>query len=216
MLRFRHFFILSSAFIIAGGLLLYRINQLYPLFEKETTIPTSATTTIADFIPLSPHDPILGEKTAPITIVAFGDFGCEGCQLQDGYIQELMSAYPGKIKMIWKGLPATRFPYDSTEAHRYAYCAEEQDKFQEFQAYAFANGANLSPAILQTIAESIPLDQTGLTACLSSQEVTQYLEYTKAIATRFNIQAVPTLFVNNTQISAPKSVGEWKSILQLQ
>ena len=124
-------------------------------------------------------------------------------------------ASEGKVKIIWKGLPVSQFPYPSKLVHTYAYCANKQGKFEGFKNYAFTNFANLSEASLEHIAEEIELDNKKLTECLEASETELYIENTKQIAQILNIQAVPTFFINNRQINQPSTQDGWKTLLNL-
>ena len=168
-----------------------------------------------DLIPILQDDPIIGDVSAPHTIIAFEDFGCEGCRTQMAVLNQVMEAHPGSIKIIWKGLPVTRFPIDSEPAHRHAYCAHKQEKFDAFKDIAFANGTNLSSQTLLLIGEEIELDTDALSACLASEGPQQHIQKVEQLATLLQIQAVPAVFVDNTQINAPTTVTGWEDLFDL-
>ncbi|MBD3311622.1 MAG: thioredoxin domain-containing protein [Candidatus Magasanikbacteria bacterium] len=166
-------------------------------------------------LPIHPEDPIIGHKKSPITIIVFGDFACEACRVQDNILEKLIKKYPEKIKVIWKGLPVARFPYKSEPAHRYAYCANKQEKFDQFAKLAFTNSDNLSPTAIGRIVQEIKINQEEMLNCLNNDEVDQYIVFNKQLATSLGIQAVPAIFINDKQIKTPNSLDEWESILQL-
>ena len=145
----------------------------------------------------------------------FSDLACSGCQEQEGFFTKLLEKYPGKIKIVWKGLPVTNFPIPSRTAHAYAFCANEQNRFNEFKTMAFTNKENLSPETLKILAEKTGLDTEKLTACLNSERPETYIKTTEDLAKLLNIQSVPTFFINNIQIKAPQTVEGWEALLQL-
>lgn len=208
--------ILGGAILLVGIFLFIRIVQYEPLFpENMNTENESADNTQQITIPIYPEDPIIGDKKSAKTIIAFEDFGCDACKQADTILDELMKEYPGKIKVIWKGLPITEFPYPSQDAQLYGFCAYQQKKFNEFKNLAFTNGNNLSPDVLKIIAEQIELKQNKLEECLNSDEAAKYIDQTKQLARILNIQAVPTFFIDNKQIQNPGSIDEWKTLLNL-
>jgi len=202
--------IFIPSIIIVTFALFVRIIQYVPnsntvYFDEE----------IIDLVAIFPEDPILGEKKAPISIVIFEDFACEACKTQAYLLEKLMTEHPGKIKVIWKGLPVSIYPYDTVLAHKYAFCAMKQNKFKDYYYLAFNNGNNLSELIISKIVKEIDLNEKKLNLCLNSGEFEEYLVKIRNQAILLNIQAVPTIFINNKQIKAPQSVEEWERVLKM-
>jgi len=166
-------------------------------------------------IPLDLEDPIMGSKKAGTTLVVFGDFSCPACQNQHQLLKELINKYPTKVKVIWKGVSRTIYPASTEIAHNYAYCANQQSKFNEFAETTFVNGDNLSKEVLDLITVKINLDAKKLTNCLASTNPTNYLQKNENLATLLNIQALPTIFFNNKQVQAPQLLEGWETLLKL-
>jgi protein-disulfide isomerase len=211
MLKTRHLiFLLIPAFLILALAIFVRVIQYQPLTppteeqKKENNLTA---------VPIMPEDPILGNKKAPNTIIAFEDFGCDACKYQTNLLNQLLEKYPNKVKIIWKGLSVVSFPYPTTLAHQYAHCANKQGKFAEFKNQTFGTSDNLSAENLNLIVEALKLDTTKLTQCLSLTETKNYLSETENIARFFNIQSVPTFFINNQQITNPTSLEGWEAII---
>ncbi len=214
MLNTKHILtIFIPAILIAGLALFIEVVQYRPLFPKlPEEEQTSETPTL---LPILPGDPIIGNKAAAKTIVVFEDFSCEGCKQQDYFLSEIEREYPGKIKVIWKGLPVARFPHNARLAHQYAYCANLQGKFVTFKDFAYANNESLSDTMLQEIATQIELDQELLTTCLNNVATETHIVNTEALAMSVNVQAVPAIFIDNKQITPPQSLAGWKTVLGL-
>jgi len=214
MLKARHIiFGIFPALLIVMGIFAFRVWQYEALFK--TPAPLTDTSTGLDLIPILPDDPILGSANAPHTIVVFEDLACTGCRAQDLILQDVQKKYPGKVKIIWKGLSVIPFPYASEPAHRYAFCANKQGKFEVFKDYAFANYDNLSQPTISTIVKEIGLDEGTLQECLDSSEPDTYIEKIRTLADLLHIQNVPTVFLENEQIITPTSVEEWEVLLGL-
>lgn len=203
--------IFVPAFLIAIITLFVRVVQYRPLDIKVTAEEQAQATTV----PLLPEDPILGNKKAPITLIAFEDFSCEGCEAQTKLLDEVVQRFPNKLKIVWKGSPVSKFPYDSRPAHIYSYCMNEQGKFSEWKKLAFTNSRNLSAALLPTLRDQIPINIKKFEACLNSTAPEDYIKKTEEIAQSLNIQSVPTFFVDDKQIQPPQTVEGWITLLQL-
>lgn len=164
-------------------------------------------------IPIAPDDPILGLKRAGKTVVTFGDFSCANCQKYHEVFKALLAKHPAAVKIVWKGLPVTRFPYPSEPALLHGYCAHAQGKFSEFSETVFAHRDNLSESRLQSLVSELKLDTNDLSACVKSAEAAKYLEYNKNLANALNIQAVPVFFINNVQKEVEPTVEAWEIAL---
>ena len=173
------------------------------------------TTTKELTIPVSADDIMIGIKRAPKTIVAFEDFSCPSCRAQTEILDALIAKHPKVVKVVWKSLPVTQFPYPSEPVAKHALCAHRQNKFPEFKQLAFANSDNLSEKTLKMITETIPLDAKNLELCLSDAKTQSYIDTVKTLAILLNIQAVPTFFVDNKQIEPPQTVEGWEKVLNL-
>lgn len=208
--------IFLPAIIIAALTLFIRFIQYRPLVPKELAERAQNKTTLTGLqIPIYSDDPIMGNKKATHTIIVFGDFGCEHCRTLSVTLDELLANYTDKVKIIWKGLVVTKFPYSTEAAHQYAFCANRQGKFTEFSNFAFTNYDKLTAQTLKSIATNIELNEKKLTECLTSVEITEYSQKNEMLGMALNIQTVPTIFLNNKQINPPADLEGWKAVLGL-
>lgn len=213
-LKMKHILaIFVPAILLVSIALFIRIVQYEPLFPKIDKTDQENQEGIQ--IPIFPDDPILGNKKAPITLIAFEDFGCEACREQMDVWQRLMQKHPNRIKIIWKGLPVTQFPHATEAAQRYGYCAHKQKKFEAFASYAFANFSNLSVATLDVIAGELDLDVEKLETCVQGELAYSYITRVEQIARLLQVQSVPTTFLNGKQIENPKVLEGWETALGL-
>ncbi len=214
MLKSRQLLIIFIPAIIISSLVLFvRVIQYEPLFPKQENIEKQPA---VDFsVPIFGEDPIIGDRRAPATLLVFSDLGCDHCRLQFSLWEQLMAQYPKKVKIIWKSLPVVSFPYSTELANQYAFCTNQQGKFLDFIRLAFTNSADLSPAIVESLAQSADLNQEKLQTCLDSGAAQAYLQKTEQLATLLNIQSVPTVFLNNKQIEPPQILEGWKTLLNL-
>ena len=84
--------------------------------------------------------PLLGNPSAPITVVEFGDFQCDRCarfakvtepQLNHTYVQ------PGEVNLVYKYFP--NYGPDSTTAAVAAQCTNDQGKFWNYYDILYKN-----------------------------------------------------------------------------
>ena len=187
-----------------------RYEPLYPDYAKFANQQQQLA-----FVPILTQDAIIGSRQAAKTIISFEDISCEHCRDEMSIFRELLQQYPRDVKIVWKGLAVVDFPQDSTRAHEYLFCANEQGKFVEFQSEAFANQTNLTETTLQRIAVAVNMNDTLLQNCLISGRATTYIEQTRDLARSLNITAVPTSFIDGERVETAITLDGWKSLLGL-
>ncbi len=211
MIKTKHIlFIFLPALLVVTATFFIRAIQYEPLFPEQQD-----STDQGFAVPIFPEDPVIGERSAPITLIAFEDLGCDACRHQDRILEDVMQRHPGKIKLIWKSFPVTRFPINSENAHLHAFCAHDQNKFEAFKEFAFVNSSNLNQQTLGIIAQEVDLNERKQNSCLESDRPQAYLARNKQLATLLNIGSVPTFFLENKQIPAPQTAEGWIALLNL-
>lgn len=196
------FFLLALALFI-------RIAQYEPLYPDNALVDN----TIAFNIPILPTDPVIGNPKAAKTVIVFEDFGCEACKRHQDMLETLQEENPNAFKIIWKGLPVVRVPYETRPAHIYAFCAHNQGQFDAFKQSAFSQYSNLSEETLLSIVNNLDISKNKFDRCLNETAAEQSIQITESIAGAIGIQAVPSFFLNNKQIEPPSSIFEWRQLL---
>jgi len=205
--------IFFPAILIASLALFIRVIQYEPLYPDVNEYEKIGENNFT--IPIYPEDPIVGNRKAPISIIAFEDFACQGCKVQFSLLEKLVNKHPTKLKIFWKGLPVSKFPHSSEDAHKYAFCVNEQGKFIEFYKLAFTNSDNLSKEILDIIVNQTDIKKDRLSTCLKSTRPNDHIYITEQLGMALNIQSVPTIFINNKQIESPSTISGWETLLGL-
>lgn len=153
--------------------------------------------------------PILGDQSAPITIIEFGDFQCHVCynwfHIQKPAIYENYIA-TGKANFVFVDLAF--LGRDSPKAAQAAYCAEDQGRYWDYhnllynsQESQIDNGWANSES-LKNFAFSLGLDMDMFEKCLDSGKYTKRVQYNVNEAKKHNARATPTFIIvgpNNQQ-----------------
>ncbi|MEK7067441.1 MAG: thioredoxin domain-containing protein [Patescibacteria group bacterium] len=128
-------------------------------------------TTIA---PLARYDHVRGVRTAPITIIEFADLECPFCKEFHSVLQQIVTAYPGKVSWVYRHFPIDSLHTKARKEAEASECAAElggNDKFWQYlDAIFFITPSNdgLDPQQLPRIAAQIGLNQQDFLACLDS------------------------------------------------
>jgi len=146
--------------------------------------------------------PLLGNPSAPITVVEFGDFQCDRCarfakatepQLNQTYVQ------PGKVNLVYKYFP--NYGPDSTTAAVAAQCTNDQGKFWNYYDILYKNQgmANFGWASKDNLkkfgSQIAGLDMQKFNSCLDGQKYLSFVQSDLAFATSLGFQGTPTFVI---------------------
>jgi len=147
--------------------------------------------------------PILGDQSAEITILEFGDYQCTFCYkfhnetlpiLKDEFINN------GKIKMVFKDFPLNGD--DSKIAGEAAYCAEDQNKYWDYHDILYQNWAGertgwIKFDVLYQFAKDTNLDLEQFTDCLADHKYLKRVLENERYGIEIDVDATPTFLIFN-------------------
>ena len=147
--------------------------------------------------------PVLGDQSAEITILEFGDYQCTFCYkfhketlpiLKDEFINN------GKIKVIFKDFPLNGD--DSKIAGEAAYCAEDQNKYWDYHDVLYQNWAGertgwIKLDVLYQFAKDTNLDLEQFTDCLTDHKYSKRVLENERYGIEIDVDATPTFLVFN-------------------
>jgi len=143
--------------------------------------------------------PVRGDKSAPVTVVAFSDFQCPFCSRVVPTIDELLSKYKGKVKFVFKNQPLS-FHQNAKPAAEAALAAGEQGKYWEMHDLLFKNQKALERADLERYAQELGLDMSRFKASLDSGKFKAQVEADSQQGSSVGASGTPTFFVNGRKL----------------
>lgn len=157
--------------------------------------------------------PILGNPSATVTIVEFGDYQCHQCfnwyhntkpMLYENFIQT------GKVNLVFVDLAF--LGRDSPKAAQAAYCAEEQGKFWEYHDLLYQSQQGIDDGWanserLKAFAFSLGLDHDMFNNCLDSGKFEKRVQYNLNEAKKQGANATPTFVIVGSDGNQQKIVG---------
>jgi len=145
--------------------------------------------------------PILGNPSAPITIVEFGDYQCPQCgkwykNTKPAIVENYIDT--GKVNLIFVDLAF--IGRDSPLASQASYCAEEQGKYWEYHdlLYTLQEGIDSGWANserLKAFAFSLDLDMDLFNTCLDSGKFSKRINYNINEAKKNGATGTPTFII---------------------
>ena len=159
-------------------------------------------------------DPYKGSASAPVTLIEFSDFQCPYCRRVQSVLERLMTAYEGKLKLVYRDFPLRRIHPDAQKAAEAAQCADEQGAFWPYHDRLF-NSTDLGIEHLKQYAIEIGLDGGLFDACLDSGRFYQEVQDDMDDAIAAGVSAAPSFFVNGLLINGAVSYERFEQMVEL-
>ncbi|MDB4962156.1 MAG: oxidoreductase [Myxococcales bacterium] len=167
---------------------------------------------------------VAGPATAAVTIVKAFDFACPYCERTSSVMEELVTEYAGKVRVIYKDLVV--HPEVATTAHLAACAAAKQGKYLPFKTAIWEKGfrayvdtrevGKLGEANLLSIAKAMKLDVKKLEADMKGDACKTILVDDTAELAKFKVNATPTFFINGKPISGALPKEGFKALIDEQ
>ena len=219
--------VLAFAVGILTGYVIWGLpsNQAQAVVENQTPVQgpvaqvPSATQTprVTRYDVPSEGFPSFGPEDAPIVIVEFSDFQCPFCKrFNDDTYKQLMAAYPGKIRFVFRHLPMTSIHPEAFPSAEAAMCANEQDSFWEFHDKLFENQDRLGKELYTQIANDLNLDITKFESCVNSRKYKDLIQQDSDFAVNLGVQSTPTFFVNGLALVGAQPLETFKQAIDME
>ncbi len=167
--------------------------------------------------------PILGDPSAPITIVEFGDYQCERCyewfhETKPAIVQDYIDT--GKVNLVFVDLAF--LGKDSPKAAQASYCAEDQEMYWEYHDLLYnsqesVDGGWANSERLKAFAFSLGLDMELFESCLDSGKYSKRVQYNIQQARENGVKGTPGFFIvgpnGQQQIGGAQPFSVFKQIL---
>ena len=158
--------------------------------------------------------PSTGPADAPIVIVEFSDFQCPFCKRwYDQVYTQLLAAYPGKIRFVYRNLPLTSIHPESMPSAEASLCAGEQNAFWQYHDQLFSDSATLSSDLYPQLASDLGLDVTAFTSCMSENRYQSKIQTDMDFALNLGVQSTPTFFINGLAVVGAQPLTTFTQII---
>jgi RNA polymerase sigma factor (sigma-70 family) len=156
--------------------------------------------------------PSRGNPRAPVTIVMFGEFQCPFCARVQQTLTELLAAYPGQIRLVWKHLPLD-FHEHARLAAEAAMAAHEQGKFWAMHDRLFQNPNTLDPMALEAHARAVGLDLARYRRAIDEKRHLPAIEQDVSLARWAGLNGTPTFFINGEMVSGAQPLAAYRAVV---
>lgn len=139
--------------------------------------------------------PFKGPEGAPVTIVEWADFECPFCGQARPRLEEMLEAYPNKVRIVFRNYPLSMHPHAESAA-RAAVAAGLQGKFWQMHAALFENQQSLEKVTIERLARDIGVDVKRFTADWNSEAVAEAVAKDRKAGDAMGLEGTPLIYVN--------------------
>jgi len=144
---------------------------------------------------------MLGNKSAPLTIVEFTDYQCPFCQrFHTTTFPDLKKNYidTGKVRFYSRDLPLDSIHSNAMRAAEAARCAADQGKYWELRNIMGSSPDKLDLDHLVGFATDLKLDPVAFRSCVSSEKYKNAVQTDVVEAMKIGANGTPTFVVGKS------------------
>jgi Na+/H+ antiporter NhaA len=142
------------------------------------------------------HDHVLGAFDAPVTVTAYGSFGCGFSVAAAGSIRELLDRFPGQVRYVYRHLPLDDVIPGAQLAAEAAEAAGAQGAFWPMQDRLAREEGALTLSTIYRAARGTQLDLDRFFADLSAHKHGARVARDVVSADESGVTGIPAFFIN--------------------
>ncbi|MFH1207099.1 MAG: thioredoxin domain-containing protein [Patescibacteria group bacterium] len=209
------------AFIMTYSLLRTKIegnenansNQVAQANTNTAAVANTNTAPVKADIQVKATDNVEGDKNAAVTLVEYSDFECSYCSALNTTLEQIMTEYKGKVKLVYRHFPLTSIHQNAQKAAEAAECAGAQGKFWAMHDKLFANQSALAVTNLKTYAKDIGLNTTKFNDCLDNGTTAARVASDQTEGESYGVNGTPATFINGTLVSGALPYASFKTAI---
>lgn len=154
---------------------------------------------------------VKGAVNAPVTITVFDDFQCPYCARLVPTLEQVLAAYPGKVRLVFKHFPLSMHQFAKAAAVA-SIAARNQGKFWEMHDQLFDNYNALDDAKIRELAQASGLDMARFDNDIKSPALAQEVAADMQLGAQVGIRGTPTAYVNG-KLAKDRSLAGLRAII---
>lgn len=169
------------------------------------------------------HLPTLGGDNAKVVVAVFSDPQCPfSKRFEDNTYPQIFDTYikTNKIKFAYRHYPLTSIHPNAQKASEAGECANEQNKFWEYQKILFENQSTWSPqssvdAInsFTDYAGKLSLNTDQFRSCLDTDKYEENVQKDITEGNQAEVNGTPTIFINGRRLVGAQPFAQIKTLV---
>lgn len=196
------FYVLGAVAVVGIGVVAYTAGS--NAFSSAATAPIELDISSDEELVALAQGVSMGDPSAPVTILEFGDYQCPGCaafalQAKPPIQQQLVDT--GEAEFVFYDFPLISIHPNAFLAARAARCAGDQGAFWEYHELLFRNQArwstaNLPSSAFEDYAAEAGIDEGDFSSCLNSDRFADVVTANMELGNRMSVGSTPTVLIN--------------------
>ena len=194
------YIIILAVAVIGAGVVYYAIRGGTPTVEPVELGEME----LEALVELAQPAHVFGDRDAPVTIMEFADYQCNGCMRFAVMIKpQVDAAYisNGRAKLVLHDFPLVGRHAHAFLAARAARCAGDQDRYADYHDAIFRSQNDWAVMASATghfkdLAEDIELDAGAFSACLDSDRHAEVVSANIRLGQTMGVNSTPTLLIH--------------------
>ena len=174
---------------------------------------TQTTTIHALTVPVSSRDHILGDVSARLTLVEYGDYECPYCRAAHPVVRKVERRLEGQLCFAFRHFPIVNAHPHALRAAEAAEAAGAQGQFWPMHDRLFESPV-LEDDVLVRHAVQIGLDARRFVADLTADRYLDRIREDMSSGARSGVNGTPTFFVNGIRHDGPHDADSLIAALQ--
>lgn len=167
-------------------------------------------------VAVSDQDWSRGPANAPVTLVEYADFQCPACGQTYPIIEELISRFPDRLRVVYRHFPLISSHPRALPAAIAAEAAGAQGRFWEMHHLLFENQRRLEDDHLMEYAQQIGLDLDRFRADLQRRLNEDKIRDQLKQGARSGVNGTPTIFINGQRYDGPHTIEALAGLMATQ
>ncbi len=159
--------------------------------------------------------PATGRAGAPVSIVEFTDYQCPFCHRAQGVMDQVLTDYAGKVRLVHLDFPLEGHP-GAIPAAKGARCAGEQGKFWPYHHDLMTVPGPLDDGDLKGRAAKLGLRAEPFAACLASGRYDTAIHADLEEGEALGVTGTPAYFVNGRMLTGARPFEEFKQVIDAE
>lgn len=159
-----------------------------------------------------------GAKDAAVTIVEYSDFQCPFCRRGHDTMEQVLKAYAGKVRVLFKNFPIERIHPQALPASKMyeAIALQDTAKASKFKHYVFTHQDELSQQgekLIERAAKEVGANVAKAKKDAEGDVVKARIDADRAEAEKFGFSGTPGYLVNGVSLKGAYPIDEFKALI---
>ena len=167
-----------------------------------------------EIVPIIPSkEVVIGEESAPLTLVMFGDYESEATAKANEVVKALLEEYRGKIKLTYRHFPLTKIHQRAHKAAEAAIGAAQEGKFWEMHQHLFDHRQSLGVISLKSYAREVGVKDKRYLERLINSDYGWYVQDDLREGLELGVTTVPAFFINGVAFDKEPTLKNFRTYL---